>query len=146
MEGKQNCDCSKNTPNVAFRTELSKDLGSISSNHVVIFDEVDLNLGSAYDPWHGIFNAPVNGTYLFSMALANPASHSGALFMLKNSQTIEFVFGENTSAGWTMGGATTVAKLTVGDDVWVEGEGYISGAYGHIRYHTGFSGVLIHDY
>ncbi|XP_053395891.1 complement C1q tumor necrosis factor-related protein 3-like [Mercenaria mercenaria] len=145
MEEKQNCDCSKNTPNVAFRTELSKDLGSVSSNHVVIFDEVDLNLGSAYEPRHGIFTAPVNGTYLFSMALGNPKDHAGAFFMKKNSQTIEYAIAGHTT-GWNMGGVTTVAELNAGDDVWVEGEGYISGAYSHIRYHTGFSGILIHAY
>jgi hypothetical protein len=138
-------DCSNKTPIIAFRTELSKDLGTVSSNHVVIFDEVDLNLGNAYDPRHGIFTAPVNGTYLFSMALGNPTGHSGAFFMKQNSQTIEYAIAGHTT-GWNMGGVTTVADLTVGDDVWIEGEGYISGAYAHIRYHTGFSGTLIHEY
>lgn len=145
MEMKQSCDCSQKTPNVAFRTELSKDVGTVSSNNVIIFDEVDLNLGNAYDSRHGVFTAPVNGTYLFSMALGNPSGHSGAFFMKKNTQTIEYAIAGHTS-GWNMGGVTTVAELVAGDDVWVEGEGYISGAYSHIRYHTGFSGILIHAY
>ena len=79
------------------------------------------------------------------MALGNPTGHPGTFFMKQNSQTIEYVLAGHTS-GWNMGGVTTVAELTAGDDVWVEGEGFISGAYATKRYHTSFSGTLIYAY
>ncbi|XP_053395636.1 collagen alpha-1(X) chain-like [Mercenaria mercenaria] len=130
------------TPNVAFRAILSKNLGKVTAGKVIVFDQVDLNHGNAYGARHGFFTAPYNGTYLFSMGLGNPAGKPGAFFLRKNGKGIEYAFAGHTT-GWNMGGITTVAELSVDDQVWIEGEGYISGAYATARYHTSFSGVLL---
>ncbi|XP_053408129.1 uncharacterized protein LOC128559750 [Mercenaria mercenaria] len=131
------------TPKVAFRTQLSSNLGTVSSGSTVKFDQVDLNLGSAYSD--GVFTAPYNGTYIFSMVLGNPKGKPGAFFMKKDGVGIQYAIAGHTTS-WNIGGVTTVAELVIGDRVWVEGEGNVSGAYPTARYHTGFSGILVNAY
>ncbi|XP_053372678.1 uncharacterized protein LOC128546300 [Mercenaria mercenaria] len=137
-----NCPIVK-TPKVAFRTQLSSNLGTVSSGSTVKFDQVDLNLGNAYND--GVFTAPYSGTYIFSMVLGNPAGKPGAFFMKKDGVGIIYAIAGHTT-GWNIGGVTTVAELVTGDRVWVEGGGHVSGAYPTARYHTGFSGILVNAY
>ncbi|XP_060553349.1 complement C1q-like protein 4 [Ruditapes philippinarum] len=130
---------------VVFRIQLSKNLGIVASGTVIKFDQVDLNLGNAYNNISGYFTAPYKGTYIFSMVLGNPSGKAGAFFMRKNGVGIEYAIAGHTT-GWNMGGVSTVAFLDVGDRVWVTGEGHVSGAYAVSRYHTGFSGMLVNSY
>lgn len=120
----------------------SKHIGQVTSGQVITFDQIDLNLGNAYGTRPGYFKAPYSGTYIFSMTLGNPEGKPGGFFLVHNGKAIEFIFAGQTS-GWDMGGATTVAELLVGDEVWVEGEGHISRS-DERRIHTSFSGVLLH--
>ncbi|XP_045202187.2 collagen alpha-1(X) chain-like [Mercenaria mercenaria] len=129
-------------PYTAFRTQLTHDIGNVHTGHLIVFDRVDLNIGNGFDPRHGIFTAPCNGTYLFSITLGNVAK-SGNIHLKKNGNTIEFAFAGYNS-GWDMGGVSTVAELVAGDDVWVEGEGYIGGSISSTHLHTGYSGSLLH--
>ncbi|XP_060572042.1 complement C1q-like protein 4 isoform X3 [Ruditapes philippinarum] len=130
------------TPMVVFRIQLNKYLGRVTTGTVIKFDQVDLNLGNAYND--GYFTAPFNGTYIFSMVLGNPSGKQGAFFMRKNGVGIEYAIAGHTT-GWNIGGVSTVAFLDVGDRVWVTGEGHVSGANAD-RYHTGFSGMLVNSY
>ncbi|XP_060572043.1 complement C1q-like protein 4 isoform X4 [Ruditapes philippinarum] len=131
------------TPKVVFRIQLSKNLGTVTTGTVIKFDQVDLNLGNAYND--GFFTAPYKGTYIFSMVLGNPSGKPGTFFMRKNGVRIEYAIAGHTT-GWNIGGVSTVAFLDVGDRVWVTGEGHVSGAYADSRYHTGFSGMLVNSY
>lgn len=133
----------KTSRSVAFRAHLSSNLGAVTTGIVIKFDQVDLNLGNAYQGTSGIFTAPENGTYLFSMVIGNPAGNPGAFFMRKNGVGMAYAIAGHTT-GWNIGGVTTVAALITGDQVWVTGEGHVAGAYPTARYHTSFSGVLVH--
>ena len=52
---------------VAFMAQLSQNLVNPAVGHVVIFDNVTTNEGNSYNSLHGIFTAPVNGTYNFNL-------------------------------------------------------------------------------
>ncbi|KAL4224562.1 positive regulation of adiponectin secretion [Mactra antiquata] len=138
-------------PLVAFRSFLQN---SIDDHRIqpqkLDFDIVELNLGHAYDPISGTFTAPVNGLYMFSMKLGDAPSNQGALFLVqavgneRQSEYIDFTFvGDNK--GWTAGSTSTVTVLKAGDVVWVELEGLAAGMSKNNRFHTSFSGALIHQ-
>ncbi|XP_045165028.2 heavy metal-binding protein HIP-like isoform X2 [Mercenaria mercenaria] len=132
--------------NVAFRAQLTQDLGSVTLGQKIVYDSVELNLGNAFHPFHGIFTAPCDGTYLFSITIGN-SNKPGVVHLKKNNITIEYAWAGH-NAGWDMGGVSTVARLNAGDDVWVEGRGIINGAnssdgIGVVK-HTAFSGTLLH--
>ncbi|XP_045165025.2 heavy metal-binding protein HIP-like isoform X2 [Mercenaria mercenaria] len=137
---------SANCKNVAFRAQLTQDLGSVTLGQKIIYDSVELNLGNAFHPFHGVFTAPCDGIYLFSITIGN-SNRSGVIHLKKNNVTIEYAWAGH-NAGWDMGGVTTVVKLNAGDDVWVEGRGIIAGANSFdgigARKHTAFSGTLLH--
>ncbi|XP_060556428.1 complement C1q-like protein 4 isoform X1 [Ruditapes philippinarum] len=131
--------------NVAFRAQLTKSLGTVTLGHKIVYDSVELNNGKAFHPFHGVFTAPCDGIYLFSITIGN-VGKQGVIHLKKNGETIEYAWA-GYNIGWDMGGVTTVAKLNAGDDVWVEGRKIIDGVNTHdgigVRKHTGFAGALI---
>ncbi|KAL4217198.1 hypothetical protein ACF0H5_023651 [Mactra antiquata] len=135
------------TPNIAFRSALSSDIGQVTPGQIIVFDIVGLNNGNAYNQHSGIFTAPVNGTYMFSMKLGNPSGNPSAFFLVQShgstKQYLEYVIAGHTSE-WNVGGTSTVTQMVEGESVWVEGEGSPHGKYGDHRYHTTFAGILLH--
>ncbi|KAL3836224.1 hypothetical protein ACJMK2_021663 [Sinanodonta woodiana] len=134
-------------PTVAFHAYLAKDGGAVQSAHV-IFDTVLLNIGNAYSPLHGIFRAPYNGTYLFSVTAATSPGHQLHFYLRKNDKTVEFVFAD--SRDWDQASKTTILALNVDDYVWVEANGELMGSwsddsFGHIHIHSSFTGFLIKE-
>ncbi|KAL3836230.1 hypothetical protein ACJMK2_021669 [Sinanodonta woodiana] len=134
-------------PTVAFHAYLAKDGGAVQSAHVV-FDTVLLNIGNAYSPLHGIFRAPYNGTYLFSMTAVISPGHQLHFFLTKDDKTEEFVFAD--SRDWDQASKTTILALNVDDYVWVEANGELMGSwpddgFGHTHMHSSFSGFLIKE-
>lgn len=141
---KANAECR----HVAFRVTLTKTLGKVQPGQTIIYDNVELNIGKAFHPHHGVFTAPCNGTYLFSMKMGN-INKAGALHLKVNDVTVEYAWA-GFNSGWDMGGVTTVVYLVVGDDVWVEGRDIIEGTdrsddIGKLK-HVGFSGTLLHAF
>ena len=128
----------------AFRVQITHDLGILRRGSRILYDHVDLNIGRGYDPKQSIFTAPCDGAYLFSISIGNHARFGG-ITIKQNGHAIEFAFA-GFSSGWEMAGVTTIAMLSKGDKVWVEGEDYIGGSYSGdpTHLHTGFSGTLIH--
>ena len=58
------CNSASNT--VAFSAwRASRD--AVSSGAVIIYENVDVNVGGAYDAATGIFTCPVDGYYMFSV-------------------------------------------------------------------------------
>jgi hypothetical protein len=107
---------------------------------MIRFNDVDFNLGNAYND--GVFTAPYSGTYLLSTTLGNPSQDIGEFYLKKNGEKVEYNVAGHT-AGFNVGGVTTVAKLNAGDKVWVEGSGSITGPYETAGYYTSFSGFLV---
>lgn len=54
---------------VAFCAYMSTSEASPSLHHVLVFDNVQTNIGSAYDRISGMFTAPVDGVYVFSCTI-----------------------------------------------------------------------------
>ena len=140
--------------NIAFFAYLSKDLTNPPAGTTVKFDEVETNLGHAYDPAHGVFAAPLNGSYHFQFIGAAPenrqAGHMMHLYIMRNGKRESYAFLDRNTDHWLQSSAVSVLHLARGDRIWVE----ITEAVGsHVlaghrtadnATHTHFSGFLIH--
>lgn len=88
-------------------------------NHHIYYDNVKLNLGNAYNPHHGMFVAPVNGTYLFAITACSHAGHYIVLQVNVNNALL----GKNLAGDGSYSdcsGKVFLTQLSVGDDVFVQ--------------------------
>ncbi|KAL3860272.1 hypothetical protein ACJMK2_010415 [Sinanodonta woodiana] len=133
----------------AFMAALSVDLLHCSSNQHVVFDNVILNVGDGYNPLHGVFRAPVSGTYQFSLTLSEPTNVGHYHVVIrkgKSATVIGYLYTDPTTI-WVLRTISVLTQLAVGEDVWVAcslDETYIVGGTDEIRkYHSHFSGFLV---
>ena len=135
-------------PTVHFNAKGLRDL-SPSDGQVVIFHTVIENVGNGYNAGTGVFQAPVNGTYLFNIQLCTYSSQWGRYYLVvdsgDNKITAISYYEANAAATGT---SNSVAQyLREGQRVWAQSY-YESGTTNTI-YHseTGcwsqFSGVLV---
>jgi len=57
---------------VAFMAQLSSDIKDPAIGSTIVFDNVHLNLGDAYNPAKGVFVAKVAGVYVFHLTASSP--------------------------------------------------------------------------
>ena len=133
---------------VVFMSQLSKDLVNPAKGHIVIFDNVITNVGNAYSRITGVFRAPVDGNYMFSLigtAPPSPGGHAIHLLMKRNLNTIGYLFLDTNLDYYLRRTENSVVSLTKGDEVYVQVD-YIVG--NHILngccFNSHFSGFLIH--
>ncbi|XP_060593826.1 complement C1q tumor necrosis factor-related protein 3-like [Ruditapes philippinarum] len=129
-------------PVIAFMADLTSSL--TGSNYRIYFNDVKLNIGSAYRSKHGLFIAPVSGMYQFSVSAC---SSSGQYIVLDLMQS-DTLLGRMLAGGTTYDSCNSkvfLASLLAGDDVYVqhvETGDYLlaSNGYGY----PSFTGVLLH--
>ena len=56
---------------VAFSAYLTNDMSSVPNYRTIIFDEVQTNVGNAYNGKTGIFNCQTPGVYAFYWVVTN---------------------------------------------------------------------------
>lgn len=146
---------SKKDKNSAFFAYLKNDLVNPTSGTTVVFDEIVTNAGRDYDPTHGVYSAPINGSYHFSVTAASPNTpdqHGTHLFLMKNGMKVAYLFLDSQRANplWTSNSVSAVLHLNTNDRVWVQVDG-TSGNHtlaGHRlsdgAQHTHISGFFIH--
>ena len=135
-------------PTVYFNAKGLRDL-SPSDGQVIIFHTVIENVGNGYNAGTGVFQAPVNGTYLFNVQLCTYSGQWGKFYLVvdsgDNKITAVSYYEANAAATGT---SNSVAQyLKEGQRVWAQSY-YESGTTNRI-YHSEtecwsqFSGVLI---
>jgi len=70
---------------VSFMAELSSEIKDPAIGSTIVFDNVHLNIGDAYNPANGVFVAKVAGVYVFHLtASSRPATsnHVNYVFLL----------------------------------------------------------------
>ncbi|XP_061175706.1 uncharacterized protein LOC133184640 [Saccostrea echinata] len=158
---KQNADLNKQIAtmqakdlSIAFFTYLTNDMVNPSAGTKMSFHGVDTNIGSAYDSTTGIFTAPISGTYNFAFTASvpqNPSSHQVHIFLKKNGKNEMYIFLDYHTQFWLQRSSSTVLHLNKGDQIWMEivsvsGQITVAGySSAEDRYHTHFSGFLIHN-
>jgi len=56
--------------------ELSPEIKDPAIGSTIVFDNVHLNLGDAYNPANGVFVANVAGVYVFHLTVSSPLATS----------------------------------------------------------------------
>lgn len=146
---------SRKDKNSAFFAYLKNDLVNPAVGTTIVFDEIVTNVGRDYDPTHGVYSAPINGSYHFAVSAAspnNPDVHATHLFLMKNGMKVAYMFldAQRASPTWTFNDVSAVLHLDTNDRVWVQVDATAGNPTigGHRTtddaQHTHLSGFLIH--
>ena len=85
----------------------------------IYFTSTVANVGNAYDIHHGVFEAPCDGTYLFSVTLCTKSNNWVEFRIIQDGNTIREGFSGDSS--WhTCGSSTVVTQMKSGSRMWVE--------------------------
>lgn len=131
-------------PKIGFTAVISKNVGNLGDNQVIIFDQVYSNEGSDYNHQTGIFTSEISGLYVFYVhTLANPGKHLETE-IVKNVQNVAQTFAYDKET-YSSGSNMAVLLLQRGDTVLVRTHGSWFDHDGVIidHYYTSFSGFLI---
>ena len=120
--------------------EVSPAIGS-----KLVYKEIDDNVGSAFDEDTGIFTAPVDGYYLFTVQISTNKNQWGNVKIIVNGIQVISVAKFNNAQRCTTTSGTTIQQLAAGNQVWVEQINH-SDTYcdGNTWGWNQFSGVLLH--
>ncbi|XP_061193786.1 complement C1q-like protein 4 [Saccostrea echinata] len=132
---------------IVFMSQLSKTLNNPANGHTVVFDDTITNVGHAYSNVTGVFRAPVDGNYMFSMigtVPPSPGGHSLHLLLRRNGSTIGYLFLDSNHDYFLKRTEVVAVTLSRGDEIFVQVDA-VSGTHSIIGccYHTHFSGFLI---
>lgn len=132
----------KATKHVAFLAMLTT---SVTNQHQDIhFDDVKLNVGNAYNPNHGNFIAPYNGTYAFFVTACSRAGHYVVLDFHVNNQVYDRIIVGEAPSFDACNSKTNIVSLRENDDVFLkhEIEGDVLRAYDPVGLPS-FGGVFL---
>ncbi|KAL3871326.1 hypothetical protein ACJMK2_039333 [Sinanodonta woodiana] len=135
LEQNNECSCPQNTF-AAFWVGLDGSINNLGENQRIIFTRIKLNIGNGWQAAHGLFRAPLNGTYQFSLDVA---SSDGATELAIYLNGVMLKRADNDHNVYI----SIIANLTAGDEVWVN---HVAN-YGHAIFGddwTNFSGHLLH--
>ena len=114
----------------------------------ILFRDVLLNLGEAYNSDTGVFTAPYGGIYLFTVQLCIGHSRYTDYGLVVDGVYRDVARYDNNYAGVSCHKLTTTVLLKSGNKVWVKvitttGRNMIL-EHSDSNFRTSFSGVLIH--
>ncbi|XP_039888545.1 complement C1q-like protein 3 isoform X3 [Simochromis diagramma] len=130
---------------VAFSASLLEQgegyTGPFNDHTTLVFKHVVTNIGNTYNPYTGIFTAPVRGAYHFDWKVLGRDSTQTGAYLFRNEEII-FLAYESQSSGWPSASNGASLLLEVGDQVsvrlWAG-----SRTYDNENHQTTFSGHLI---
>ena len=127
----------------------AKDL-SPQQYEIITFSTVKSNIGNGYDESTGVFTAPLDGIYIFSVQVATRSSQYGRFQLVvdNRSNVILSIYHYNPHVNYSSTSGTVAQRLTAGQRVWVQSQ-YNSGTKQSLNQHVDsgtnqFSGVLVH--
>lgn len=129
---------------VAFTARKSRTQPEVSINQHILFDDVLINLGAAYQDKQGLFIAPQSGVYVFSVSILSTYSSDEEEFhaaLVHNGDLIARIYGCGSPGRHDQAGQTVIIQLETGDEVWIENIELVSDVWG--AYYSTFSGYLL---
>ena len=116
----------------------------MSLNQDIVFNDVLLNVGSAYHSAHGIFVAPVPGVYFFTTSLLAYGTINHHAKLVKDGQELAGSdFNDNDSHDGSS--QTVIVQLKRGNVTAIQNADYSGIVYTGLNYST-FSGFLLYEY
>ena len=139
-----------NAPFYAFaaRKKLASGAGDTGATGIIVFNNIQSNIGNAYSGADGRFTAPVAGTYSFSFfglaCQASGAAHTGSTgttgFFYKNGSDSGYGRIQVTNvAGYSNIAATAVITLAINDyiQIFIESGAVLSAEVANYNHFNG---------
>ncbi|KAK3592916.1 hypothetical protein CHS0354_011714 [Potamilus streckersoni] len=103
----------------AFMVTLTRSISHCSEGEHVVFDNSLLNVGNVYDTRRGVFQAPVSGTYQFSLTLGLDvnAFHVGIIKGNITNYIGNLYASHDANGDWRQRSTTVLIHLEKGDQV-----------------------------
>ena len=138
---------SANQHHVAFTASTSV-LRNASANATIVFDQVETNVGQAYDARTGIFTCPYSGNYYFSHSALS--SYIGGFLeteIVLEGASKSLIYcgdrlGSTNETDYDQGSNSVVLSCGQGQRVWVQVYNY-NGSTIYNEKFTQFSGFLL---
>lgn len=116
---------------------------SLARGQILIFDQVQLNIGGGYNPGTGYFTVPRAGLYLVSCKLRSNGNKHLHVWLMKNHNKVTLSYGGN----WNEGSFSLPVQLAKEDQIVITHD---TGSYVNDEYVQGdmisfFSAVFIFD-
>lgn len=110
----------------------------------MIFDNVSLNEGKAYDSTTGIFTAPCDGIYSFSWTTLSKGGKYFITEIVRNGQVIAYNYTDGRGrTGFVMSSSHANIKMKKDEKVWIRTyESY--GQFVHGKNWSNFSGFKMY--
>ena len=89
---------------------------------VIVFNDVILNTGGAFDVQTGVFVAPVNATYMFGVQVCSSFRQHASFKLVADDVTLLCISNYNYASGLTSASGSVVHSMRVGGKVWVQNE------------------------
>ncbi|KAK2905500.1 hypothetical protein QQF64_033997 [Cirrhinus molitorella] len=107
------------TFSAALMQSGSGDIGPFTTEITLIYRNVFTNIGNAYNPFTGIFTAPLKGAYMFKFSIVSfGQSYPSTATIMKNGERIVVAHGHQAQ-GVLNSSKGVVLILEVGDVVYV---------------------------
>lgn len=131
-----------NVLQVAFFVRLRDKITNHHLSTIMVFDDVQLNMGNAYDPHVGTFTAPVEGVYKFDLVLSSNVENGHGEMMLNGVRILDVYADKVNQSFYGRGSGSIIVRMAKGDKVWIQytdvGNTVINGGI-----ETAFSGHLL---
>lgn len=131
------------TTQVAFHARLKNDLTTIGTYQPIVFDDVTLNNGNAYNSGDGIFITPVAGVYVFALSIMVVREHHISITLKSTDGVIGIIYVDDGQFTFNSASNVFLTRLNKGVHVWARKEG-ANGNFLHGGYST-ISGFLLFE-
>ena len=126
---------------VAFSAFLHDGNVDVNTRQIVVFNVTQVNEGDAYHDQTGLFVAPKNGLYFFTLTLNHPQQSSPAhVSLVKNADVVARIHADLRT--WEQSSQSVILNLSAGDEVFVRNDDYDHKSFAGLL-QSSFSGFLL---